>query len=247
MINSDIQTRVMRNVQRPSDGSSAATQALTDILQYVNECARDVWKRRVWREYLITGKYTVPAATSRITLAQITPDSGYSAAGGRTTAFYEVIGIRQGSLSLMPEDPGAINWTNPNVWDDSTTAPARWVSLGRDGVRLLGAYQTPTQLSFIGKAAWADMIASDTWVMDNENLLIAGATACFIRDNDYDQNRKAERMTEYEQEVQKMVDAAEAQAGNMKRIIPLSPWTDQMYAGSWNGSNISPTGVGNFF
>lgn len=244
MLNSVVVTRVMRNVQLPEDGSTAAVQAQTDILSYINEVANDVWKRRWWREYIITGTYTVPVGVNRIALTSIVPDSGFTASGGRALSFYEVVGIRAGNTPLTPEDPGVINFLNASIWDQTATTPAKWVSFGRDGVRLLGGYQQATLLSFIGKAGFTEMTSSEEWVMDNEDALIEGATGMFIRDNDYDDNRAAGHFQLMEAEIQKMVDAAEAQAGNVKRLVPLFPWTDYPYGGNWNRLNISPTGIG---
>lgn len=229
---SQMASRVLRNAQISEDASTSSVQALADAKQYLNERAKDVWKRRLWREYVILGTYTVPASTRAIALASITPDSGYStSANGYSAVFHEIVAIREGSDPLMPEDPGAINAVQAEQWA-LTTSPVKFVNRGGSGIHLLGYWSSATALSFFGKAAFTDMGDSETWCLRNDECLIAGATGDMIRDNDRDDNRANIRYNEFGAEIQKMIDAAEVQGANNKRIVPVLPWTSEVSA--WN-------------
>lgn len=223
-------SRALRNAQIPEDGSTAAVQALADAKSWINERARDVWKRRHWREYVILGSFTVPANTQRIALTDIVPDTGFNtSANGYNATFFEISAIRSGTVGFQPEDAGAINNVQPDLWANGTTPalfPIKFVNRGQSGVFLLGTYSTPTLLNFFGKANFQDLADSDTWVLNNENCLIAGGTADILRANDRDDARSGTWYQEYESEIAKLIDQAEVQGANIKRIIPLDPWTD---------------------
>lgn len=219
-------SRVLRNVQIPEDTSTAGVQALADAKQYLNERARDVWKRRLWREYLILGTFEVPAATRNIALASITPSTGFTtSANGYSAAFFEIAGVREGDSPLIAEDSTAINAVSAELWT-TTGSPVSFINRGQSGIVLLGEYDTATVLSFMGKAAFADLADGETWCLNNENCLIAGATGDMLRDHDRDDQRAAGRYAEYEAEIAKLIDAAEVQGANRRRLVPLMPWTD---------------------
>lgn len=223
-----IAARVFRNAQIPSGNGAGSQQALVDAKQYINERARDVWKRRLWREYLILGTFTVPAGEQIIKLSDIVVDPRFNtSANGYLAAFYEIAGVRLGENPLMAEDPGAINLLRADLWEQTTT-PVSFVNRGRNGIYLLGVFQSDSMLSFFGKAAFQDLTDSETWCIDNENCLIAGATGDIIRDNDRDDKRCSIRYQEYEAEIAKLIDAAEMQGANVKRIIPVNPWTNSL-------------------
>lgn len=222
-----IKEAILRNVQIEDNSSASSVQAKTDAGQYANERARDVWSRRLWREYIILGTYSVPANTKRILLSDIVVDSGFSAGSGFDDAFDEVIAIREGSNPIMPQDPGAINALQADLWA-STTAPVQFVNRGQSGLFLLGEYSTAKTLSFFGKAKFQDLTNAETWILGNEKCLIAGASGDFIRDHDRDDNRAKIRYDEYEAEIVKLIDAQEVQGANSKRIIPHSPWTKNL-------------------
>lgn len=219
-------SRVLRNVQIPEDSSTAGVQALADAKQYLNERARDVWKRRLWREYLILGTCSVPAATRNIALSDIAPSAGFTtSANGYSAVFFEIAAVREGSVPLMAEDMTAINAVRADLWTNTKT-PVRFVNRGQSGIVLMGEYAEATTLSFMGKAAFADIADGETWCLNNENCLIAGATGDMLRDHDRDDQRAASRYQEYESEIAKLIDAAEVQGANQRRIVPAMPWTD---------------------
>jgi hypothetical protein len=230
--------RVLRNVGIPNDSSSTATQAKTDINQYINELARDVWKRRMWREYIITGSYYIPSGAKYVSFSLITVDSGYPSSGnGLSSEFAEISSIREGSNILLPFDPGSGVFTDSEFWT-RTTSPSHFINRGTQGVLLGGQYSTSTTLRFIGKANFQDLGASETWIMDNENCLIAGATWKMMQAFDKDDVSSQQWQSEFEAEISKMVDAAENQAGNVKKIVPIMPFTDVT-----TDSDTSVTGV----
>lgn len=216
---------VLRDVQIPEDATAPSILALADAKVYLNERARDVWKRRVFPEYLILGSYTIPASTRRIALSNITPDSGFTtSARGYNASFYDVVAIREGTNQIIPEDPGAVNRVQTDFFS-RTTSPNMFVNLGQSGIFLNGYWPTATVLNFIGKAAFQDLTDSETWIIDNENCLIAGATGDMIRDFSKDDQRAMIRYQEYEAEIAKIIDNLEGQSANKKRVIPYRPWT----------------------
>lgn len=239
---SQIASRVLRNVEIPEDAST--TQALADVKQYVNERARDIWKRRPWGEYNIHGTFTVPADTRIVNLSDIVAEAAYTSGNGYRAGFAEIISVRQGDARLLAEDQGAVDAIRPSWWDNESL-PTRFVNQGKKGIRLLGVYATATELSFFGKADFQDLTDAETWVMDNENALIFGASADFLKFHERDDNRADKSYQQYEAEVSKLVSAAEAQRGNAKRIIPRDPFTDS--SGLWGTFDDSKTGTGRYF
>lgn len=223
---SQMASAVLRNCQIPEDTSESSVKALADAKAYLNERANDVWSRRLWREFIILGTYTVPAGAQTIALADIVIDTRFNTAGkGYDNKFDEVAGMRQGSNPLLPEDPGAINMARADLWEYNGS-PVRFITRGKSGLFLLGSFTQDTVLSFFGKAKSKDLSDSETWILDNDQCLIAGASGDMIRDNDRDDNRAQIRYTEYEGEIAKMIDAAEAQGANLKRVIPWNPFTN---------------------
>jgi hypothetical protein len=218
--------RVLRNIGIPNDASTPVTQAKTDINQFINEAARDVWKRRAWREYIITGNYSVPADTRFIPFASITVDTGFpSSANGLASSFAEVITAREGNNILLPFDPGSGTFVDSEFWT-RTTAPNQFLNRGTQGVLLGGVYSAATTLRFVGKANFQDLTSAETWIMDNENCLIAGATWKMMQAYDKDDIAAKDWQNEFEAEIAKMIDAAENQGGNSKKITPIYPFTD---------------------
>lgn len=244
-IASQLVSKILRNIQVDEDGSAPAVQAQTDALSYLNERALDVWKRRLWREYIITGYYSVPANTRKIDLSSITVDSIFSSGSGRAGSFHEVFAIRNGNSPLTPVDPGSINSLDPSLWA-STSNPSQFVNLGQDGILLLGTFSEATTLYFAGKAAYLDLVAASTWILDSEGTaLVEGVTGDMIRDHDRDDNRATIRYKKYEEEIAKLIDAQEVQGSNIKQIIPANPWTG--YDGDFQGSNYTSRTGGSFF
>ncbi len=231
-------TRAMRDAQIPEDSSTAGVQAQTDAGQYINECARDVWKRRLWEEYLILGTFTVPASTSRIALSDIVVSSGYStSANGYKNTFHEIIAVREGSNPLMPEDAGAIQKLQADLWV-ATTSPVLFVNRGQNGITLLGQYSTATALGFFGKGDFQDLTTGETWVLANENCLIAGAAAKLIEYHERNPGRAQLMYQAYEAEIAKMILQREEQGANIKRVVPLNPWTKDLSQGIYDTTHI---------
>ncbi len=222
-----IASAILRNVQIDEDSSAPSVLALADAKAYANERAKNVWSRRLWREYIILGTFTVPASTKRIALTDIVVDSGFTAGSGFDDLFEEVVAIREGSNPLLPQDPGAINAVKPDDWA-STTSPVKFVNRGASGLFLLGEYSAATALSFFGKAKFQTITDAETWILRNEQCLIEGGTGDFIRDHDRDDNRAKIRYDAYEAEIMKMIDAQEVQGANIKRVIPINPWTKNL-------------------
>lgn len=232
-------SKVLRNVQIPEDGSAPALQALSDAKSYLNERAADVWQRRLWREFLILGTYTVPRGTQVIGLTSIVPDANFNiSANGYNAVFSEIVAVRQGSMPIFAQDATAINMIQPDAWA-AGTSPVQFVNRGQNGIFLLGSFTEDTALSFFGKANSQTIGDSETWILDNMlQALIEGASGDLIRDNDRDDNRASLRYQSYGAEIAKLIDAQEVQGANLKRIIPRNPWTlnpNMML-------NISPTG-----
>lgn len=221
-------SRVLRNCQIPEDSTLSSVQALADAKQYLNERANDVYSRRVFPEYIILGTYTIPANTRRFNLSDIVIDAGFTTSGRSYNAtFFDIIAIREGVNPLLPEDPGAINSVQPDLWA-ATTAPVRFINRGQNGIFLLGQYPTATALSFFGKANFQDLTDGETWLLENEACLQAGATGDMLRDFSKDDNRAMIRYQEFEGEIAKIIDNIESQSANKKRIIPFHPWTRAM-------------------
>lgn len=225
---SEIQDRVLREAQIPDDSGAASVLAQADILNYIDERARDIWGRRSWREYLILGSFSVPADTHLISLSSITPDSSFAALsgyGGYSNVFAEVKAIREGTTPFLPEDADAINTMQADLWA-STTTPVQFVNLGKRGIYLLGTFTTATTLNFFGKADFSNLETTDQWILGNDLCLIYGATADLIRANDRDTQRSLIWEQRFNAEIQKLIDLSEVQAASIKRFIPGVPWTD---------------------
>lgn len=233
---------VLRDVEVLED--SANTQALTDCKNYINERANDIYRRRTWGEYVVLGSFAVPASTYFIRPSDVVLDAGFPAGNGRAATLSEFTSVRKGDVPLIAEDQGAINLTLASLWT-STTEPFKYVNLGQKGVRLLGYYSSETTLSFFGKAGFQDLTASETWIMDEDGkALIKGAAADMMKYHDRDDNRANALYGEYEAEIAKLVDAAEVQRGNVKRLIPLFPHTDQYNRFQMD---TTKTGAGNYW
>lgn len=229
---------VLRNVQIPEDSSTAGVQALADAKSYINERARDVWKQRAWPEYMILGTVSVAAGAQTFALSDITIRSGFGTAGsGYAGTFYGIVALRNTTTPLMPEDPNAIQKIQADLWD-STSSPVLYINRGKNGLFLLGQYAAATTLSIFGKSNFQDLTDGETWILDNENCLIAGATGDMLRDHDRDDNRASIRYAEYQAELIKMVNERESQFAKMTRIIPLNPWTKTF------SDNIDNTRIG---
>jgi hypothetical protein len=228
---SQMASRVLRNCQIPEDSSAAGVQALADAKQYLNERARDVWKQRAWPEYLILGSVSIAAGAQTFSLSNITVQSGFEVAGsGYSGTFYGIVSLRDSSTPLMPEDPNAIQKIQADLWD-STASPTLYINRGKNGLFLLGQFAATTTLKVFGKSNFQDLTDSETWLLDNENCLIAGATGDMIRDHDRDDNRSAIRYQEYEAELFKMVNERESQFARITRVIPPNPWTRGLTGG----------------
>jgi hypothetical protein len=126
------------------------------------------------------------------------------------------------------------------MWD-STFSPVRFQNMGKRGIYLLGQFSADTTLSFIGKCAYKTLGDTDTWVLAGDNAIIAGAAGDMIRNNDRDDNRATIRYKEYQDELLKMIDLAEAQGTNEKSVVPVAPWTSGY---DYNTVDISVTGSG---
>lgn len=218
--------KVLRNIGIPNDSSTPTASAKTDIAEIINELAQDVVDRRLWREYILTGSYTIPASQRFITFAQITVDSGFpSAASGISPTFAEIASISDGSIVLLPEDPTSGARMAVDAFT-STDTPTRFVNRGTQGVMLLGTYGVATALKFVGKATFQDIGASESWIISQPDLLICGATWRMMQAYDKDDVAAQAWQQAYENGIAKMVDQAENQGGNTKRIIPAMPFTD---------------------
>lgn len=219
-------TRVLRNVQIPEDSTTSSVQSLADAKQYLNEAHHDVWGRRVWRESIIFGTFSVPAGTKAIALTDIVVDSGYSTSGfGYNAAFSEIIAVRNGDIPFVPADVTAINAMDPSAWA-RTTAPVSFFNRGEKGINLLGQFAEATTLSFLGKSNSQDLADGEIWYLDSEGAaLLEKATGDMIRDHDRDDNRAAIRYAKFAAEVQALIDLQEVQGANIRRITPYAPWT----------------------
>jgi hypothetical protein len=224
-------TRVLRNVQIPEDSTVPSVQALADAKQFINERARDVWSRRNWPEFFILGSYTIPASTQRIALSSITPDTGFSTSGnGYNATFFSAVSIRSGVNNIAAEDPGIIHRLQADLWANTAT-PTTMINRGQNGLFLMGQYSSPTVLNFYGKANFQDLTDSETWLLNNEYVLISGATGDMIKYNDRDNERAGISYQEFEAGIAKMIDAIDNQAGNLKRFVPQNPWTKTLSQG----------------
>lgn len=235
---SQMATRVLRNCQIPEDSTTPSVQALADVKLLINERAYDVYSRRNWPEFFILGSYAVPANTRQINLSSITPDTGFTTSGnGFNAAFYSAVTLRNGTDNIFAEDPGAIRLLQADLWT-ANDSPRRMINRGQSGVRLLGQYAVTTTVNFYGKAKWQALTDSETWIMENSQCLIAGATADLIKVNDRDDTRAAINYQEYEACIAKMISNVEEQMGNVKRIIPQSPFTKDL----WRNRDFSVIG-----
>lgn len=209
----------------PDDSSSTVVSAKTDIGQYINESASDVISRRVWREFVIFGGFTVPANQRFIPYSSIVVDTGFPAAGnGYNPLFAEVISIANGTQLIVPADPASQASIDPTVIN-GTTAPTSFLNLGNTGIYLLGTFSTATALRFVGKATDQDFAGNETWLMNNDAALIAGATFRMKQDFDKDDISAQVFLQDFEAEIAKMIDTAEVQSGNIKRVVPQMPFT----------------------
>jgi hypothetical protein len=235
---SAIKSKILRNVQLQENSSAPSQLALNDAGSYANERARDVWRRRLWREYIILGTYTVPAGQQAITLANIIPHSSYStSANGYNATFFEVSAIRQGGNPLGPQDPSSINSVSPTAWESSGT-PVRFVNRGQSGIFLLGSFSVDTELSFFGKANYQDITAGETWILDpNGQALIEGATGDLYQFFRRDEVSANKAYAKYEAEIAKLIEAQDVQGANSKEIFLKSPWYHAP------GITTSPTGA----
>lgn len=237
----NIASRVLRNLQIPENTDASSVQALADVKQYIDERARKVWAGRHWPEYVILGTYTIPANTFTMTLANIIVDSGFTSGSGFNASFYDVAAIRQGSSPLLPEDMGAINMVQADAWAQNGP-PIRFVNKGKSGIHLLGNFVAATTLSFFGKADFQTMSDTETWILDHEDCLIAGATADMLKYHERDYERSAQEEQNFMNEIGKMIHIREAQGANIKRFIPIAPWTGYDYNQN-NDINTSVTGA----
>jgi hypothetical protein len=237
---SQMASRVLRDIQMEEDSST--TQALTDAKQYLNERARDIWERRTWDEFTVLGSYTVAAQTRDIALSSISIDSAFAAGNGRDDVAAEILSVREGDTRLEAEDPGAVNRIQPSLWSGTGT-PYRYVNLGGSGIHLLGYYSSATALSFVCKAAFQTMGDSEKWILGNDEGIIRGAAGDMIKFYERDENRANAYYAQYEASIAKLVDQSMGQRANIRRFIPLMPWTDIDDGGRLD---ISRTGSGTF-
>jgi hypothetical protein len=231
-------SRVLRDVEIPEDSSTSGVQALADAKQYLNEAAQEVHGKRLWREYLILGTYAVPASTKRIGLSDIVVSDGFSTSGyGYNAEFMEIAAIREGSDPILPEDAGAISLADPTAWTQ-TSSPVKFVNCGQNGIYLLGEYSTATTLSFMGKAKFQDLTDNETWVMAGDLCIMALAASKMLRSFDRDDGRANMKLEESNGYLMAMIDQAENQGGNLKRFVPVMPFTDTEF-----DPDISTTGT----
>jgi hypothetical protein len=238
---SAIKSKTLRNVQIQENASAPSVLALSDAGSYANERARDVWKRRLWREFIILGTYTVPASTQAIALSSIVPHTSFStSANGYNATFFEISAIREGSNPLGPQDPSAINMISPAAWEANGT-PVRFVNRGQQGIFLLGSFSVATELSFFGKANVQDITSAETWILDpNGQALIEGATGDLYQFFRRDEPAANRAYAKYESEIVKLVEAQDVQGANSREIVISKPWNYDAYG----DSNTSPTGIG---
>jgi hypothetical protein len=217
---SQMSLKVLRNARIPNNGGTPSTNAITDIKQYINQRARSVWARRLFREYIILGTYAVPASTKSIALSSITITSGFDTDGrGRDASFYEIGALRDGDNPILPEDIGAINNVDAGVWA-SNTSPVFFINRGQSGIYLLGEYSAATTLSFWGKAGFQDLTDAETWILGDSDALIDGATADMYANWWKDQGQAAKYENKFENGIKLLVDTQEVQAAAKRRIIP---------------------------
>lgn len=217
---SQMSLKVLRNSRIPNDSSTASNNAITDIKQYLNHRARSVWSRRLFREYIILGTYTVPASDKAVSLSSISITSGFDTDGrARNAAFYEIGAIREGDNPLLPEDIGAVNNVDAGAWS-ANTAPVYFINRGQSGIYLLGQYSSDTTLSFWGKAGFQDLADGETWILGDSDALIEGATADMYANWWKDQNQAAKYEQKFEDAIRLLVDAQETQAAAKRRITP---------------------------
>lgn len=237
----NIGSRILRNVQIPEDSSTTSIQALSDAKQFANEWHHRIWGRRLWRESIILGSFSVPAGTQVVALSDIVVDSRFTAGSGFDDAFTEISAVREGDNPLLAEDATAIHAIDPAAWA-STTSPTLFINRGQKGIYLLGKYSSATTLSFFGKAMSQDLSDSESWALDSNGwALILGATGDFIKHNERDDERAQLRYAEADAEVQKLIDQQEVQGANRRRIVPVNPWTNYDIS---NAVDISKTGTG---
>lgn len=240
---SQIATDVLRNCEIPEDSST--TQALVDAKSYINERARTIWRAPLlFPEYLILGTYTIPAGQTSIALSAITAHADYAtSARGYNATFDKVIAIREGVNPLMPEDAGAIQKLQADLWA-STTTPTLYVPRGNQGIALLGAYSTDTVLSFFGKAKFQALTDAESWIVDEwGDALVAGGSAEFLRKHERDENRAAAQDSLFAEEFKKLVHERKVQGADVTRVVPLNPWTNE-FSGNHDTSKI---GIDNNF
>jgi len=212
--------KVLRNSRIPNNSSTPATNALVDIKQHINQRAKNVWARRLWREYVILGSKSVAATIKAITLASISIESGFDTDGrGRDAAFYEIGAVREGDNPLLPEDIGAVNSVDAGAWA-SSTSPVNFINRGQSGIHLLGSYTAATTLSFWGKAGFQDLTNDETWILGDSDALIEGATADMFTYWWEDHAQAAKHEAKFENAIRLLVDAQEVQSAAKRRIIP---------------------------
>ena len=234
---SQMASRVLRNVQMPENSSTTSVQALADVKQFINERAKDIWNRRMWREYIIRGTATIAAGTRFIALSDITLASGYPASGnGLRAAFAEIAQVyNSDGQPLVAVDPMSTNNIQADVWTD-TSEPSAYYNRGQKGIELLGQYAASETLTFIGKADYQDLTDSESWIfgVEGEQALICGGSYEFLRWHEEDDQRAQLALAEYESWVLKLIENHLIQGADQKQVIPLVPWT----------SGISPGGEG---
>lgn len=220
---SQMALKVLRNARINNDSTVAATNALADIKQWINQRAKSVHARRLFREYIILGTCVVPSATKAIALSDITVLSGFTTDGnGRDSSFCEIGAVREGSNPLLPEDIGAINNVDAGSWA-SNTSPLYFINRGQLGIYLLGEYAAATTLSFWGKAAFQDLTDSETWILGDSDALIDGATADVFTFHWEDEGIAAKYEAKFENAIRLLVDAQEVQSASKRRVVPTMP------------------------
>lgn len=217
---SQMAVKCLGDVRIPNDSSTASTNALAKIKEYINQRAKSVWQRRLFQEYLILGTYSLPASTKIIALSSITVESGFGTAANGYGGTFSLIGsVREGTNPILPEDIGAVNQVDPGLWG-TTLSPIRFLSRGANGIYLFGEYPVDTTLSFWGKASFADLGDSSTWCLGDSDALIHGAAADFWSNWWKDQNQAAKYEAKFENGIKLLVDAQEIQGASKRRIIP---------------------------
>lgn len=225
LILTDLANRVARNVQVVVDSTTTSLASIAAIKQYLNEAHHDIWSQRCFREAFATATYSVPASTTRIALASLVLDSGYSAGSGVAASVEEVVWIREGTRPYSAQDISTLPVMNISTLTN-TSSPLGFRNLGAGGIELYGQFTTATTLSFLVKLNSQDLTDSESWILDTQGAaLIAKATGDYIRDVFRDDNRAQIRYQEYSAAVQTLIDKQMTQGANSVRLVPVSPWT----------------------